>query len=131
MMGDKTLNMRDEIMRVNAVKRMKIKNLNEFKRQAYEKILQERANSKEREETLMSQTTLASGSPQSHQQHLEQTTRKNFSNYINTLCLRNAKENMVEHIDETGNTTFEMITFETYRDKVSKKINHAVIESAR
>ena len=67
MMGDKTLNMRDEIMRVNAVKRMKIKNLNEFKRQAYEKILQERANSKEREETtLMSQTTLASGSPQSH-----------------------------------------------------------------
>ena len=66
MMGDKTLNMRDEIMRVNAVKRMKIKNLNEFKRQAYEKILQEREKSKEREETLMSQTTLASGSPLSH-----------------------------------------------------------------
>ena len=37
---------------------------------------------------------------------------------------------MIEHTDETGNTTFEMITFDTYRDKVSKKINHAVIESA-
>lgn len=38
---------------------------------------------------------------------------------------------MIEHVDDTGNTVSEMITFESYRDKVSSKINEAVIVSAR
>lgn len=50
MMSQDCLDARDEVMRVNAVKRMKLKNLNEFKRQAYEKILQDREKSKEQEE---------------------------------------------------------------------------------
>lgn len=46
MMGENTLNARDEVMRVNAVERMKVKNLTEFKRLTYEKILQDREKSR-------------------------------------------------------------------------------------
>ena len=49
MMGDELLNQRDEVMRGIAVERMKHKNLNEFKRQTYEKLLVERAQRKEQE----------------------------------------------------------------------------------
>jgi len=38
---------------------------------------------------------------------------------------------MVEHVDDFGNTVFEMITFERYRDKVASKISGAVIGLAR
>ncbi len=51
--------------------------------------------------------------------------------YLNNLCLRSNKNTMVEHVDDFGNTVFEMITFESYRDKVASKISGAVIGSAR
>jgi hypothetical protein len=64
MMGDELLNQRDEVMRGIAVERMKHKNLNEFKRQTYEKLLVERAQRKEQEliETeRLAMTTASSG----------------------------------------------------------------------
>ena len=62
---------------------------------------------------------------------MEQFTRGNFVKYLNNLCLRSNKNTMVEHVDDFGNTVFEMITFESYRDKVASKISGAVIGSAR
>lgn len=44
MMGRDPLNQRDAVMRGSAVEHMKLKNLNEFKRQTYVKILEDRAD---------------------------------------------------------------------------------------
>lgn len=51
--------------------------------------------------------------------------------YLNNICLRSNKNTMVEHVDDFGNTVFEMITFERYRDNVASKISGAVIGLAR
>jgi ATP-dependent RNA circularization protein (DNA/RNA ligase family) len=113
MMGEKSLDVRDEVMRSVRLSSMVHKNLTKFKREALNKILAERQ--------LREQTDC---------HMMERVNRDNFQTYLDTLCIR--KENTYAKFtdDKEGKVIPQGVIFERLRSEITNKISNAVLQSA-